>query len=1073
MNNTANSTYDQLVSYQMRMLDILSNINNLVSTDNSYSVVSFPSVDGTSTDYSLPSFGFLSAEINRIKADMKSIFGIGEDGALIQNTGSNEFKRIITLDLNKEPQDIQNLNIETTFSTRNNNFLADLTNPNLYLDIDLNNKIDNLTTRVLVRKYVLNFTSDGSGILTQDGQRALAEFNANYRNNNNILISDFLTWHGTTAGLNNRTNPDYYETIINLEPNTVMYDGVYTVVRLEEDNLNRKVWCVLNTFDYYDLATNEVKQLTKNDELIINVQNSSTRYRVLETNNENNIPRVSLELVEGNLPIPIGMNTMKIYSPVKYTKKVRVNIGFNERCIIFIKSINDNNNIQSRNWSKGLGIQTNDLVLRSADTNRGMTMETFYANFVYDYGEVIQELVSTKIPSKYASTPNSVFLDENNFKVVQINKHLENSTNREKIRKLSSQQIKLKTEIEQYNKSIEAKNKEGLLINFSSETQKATFTQELNSLISKKEALNTQLQTIIQDILELNTQTNSSSPKYRLRGFFDFPEAIVTNTTLPQQVVQFRIEYRYLSVNGEENSLQTYVIDGDKTAVFSNWEHYKTDARNRIFNSDTGEFEWVVVDVSDADTTTINQVDIPISPNEIVEFRVIALSEVGYPDSPVESDPSNTLRIAFPDDLANVISEEDFIINEATKEEYKNNVLDELNSRGLNDLLSQKVTVDNKTFLMNTENIISGFFDDNSNILSLFQLLSNMQNRIKTLEENINRIKGILKISIFHKDKEYEIMNGMEKIFNIQCEDYMDKFQGDNIPNGRVYRNDIYVIQDFYIKISNVSESSPLGLLSSRIYKADSNSDVFKKSIPQVFWVNENHDLLFNNSTGETNTQFDNQFVWACNYSGINSDRVLKLSSNIGNSFNTDGNSLTNSLSSTSYNLGYQEDSLLAFSSNNNSLVENTKWIDNNLGVASTNRFLTTIHPVINDLNSLREINSERVKILNPQTMNDINIPLYIYFKSNSLDNTRVGVDNQYVNYNNAISTIKHTKVLKFLLEKEGDSKPFEFTVKFNLYRNKTFIAKLSVENLAMPYSVSRVNSFSRADLLTNISTSF
>ena len=47
-------------------------------------------------------------------------------------------------------------------------------------------------------------------------------------------------------------------------------------------------------------------------------------------------------------------------------------------------------------------------------------------------------MVLKKIPTKYGSKPNIPYLQSDNFKVVQINKHLTDSVDQDLIRKLHS-----------------------------------------------------------------------------------------------------------------------------------------------------------------------------------------------------------------------------------------------------------------------------------------------------------------------------------------------------------------------------------------------------------------------------------------------------------------------------------------------------------------------------------------------------------------------------------------------------------------------------------------------------------
>ena len=62
----------------------------------------------------------------------------------------------------------------------------------------------------------------------------------------------------------------------------------------------------------------------------------------------------------------------------------------------------------------------------------------------------------------------------------------------------------------------------------------------------------------------------------------------------------------------------------------------------------------------------------------------------------------------------------------------------------------------------------------------------------------------------------------------------------------------------------------------------------------------------------------------------------------------------------------------------------------------------------------------------------------------NSLDTTQTGLNYEYINLNGSKKTVKHIKKVKFLLENEADNRPFTFSLKFNLNRNKIILKKVS-----------------------------
>ena len=283
----------------------------------------------------------------------------------------------------------------------------------------------------------------------------------------------------------------------------------------------------------------------------------------------------------------------------------------------------------------------------------------------------------------------------------------------------------------------------------------------------------------------------------------------------------------------------------------------------------------------------------------------------------------------------------------------------------------------------------------------------------------------------------------------IECEDYLEQFKATGIETGRVYVNQIYVIKDFVIKVKNKSIDSPLGLLSSRTYL--NNTDVYNTSSPQVFWVNDNDEIITSDTTGQTRTQINNQYIWAVNYDSVTANSTSKLAENIGNSFvNKSTNSLTGVLGSTEYNLGYSESTTLSFVGNNKSILDSNKWVDAVGSISSTTKLLTTIHPVVKNLENIIETNSDKVKSISSGDNNSTIIPLNIYFKMNALDNNQTGLNYQYINLNSSKETVKHIKKVKFFLENEAENRPFTFSIKFNINRSKVILKR--ADFLTAPY---------------------
>ncbi len=1013
----------QMVNFNKNILELLNKLQAITTSSESVVPISFS--DGTTTlNFQISSIGYIQSEVLRLDNTLKSIYGIESNNSYIQTSNSNSFRKIVLVNLNKEPKNIGELNVINKFEKNINSFFDGLLDPMLYVNVDLKDKINIETRKVLVRRYIVDFDKNSDGTLTTAATTALSSFDNSYKNKNNVNFDDFIKWHNTTSGL---LSPYYDENLLDLEPNELLYNGYFSVNKIEEDVVNKKIWYFLDKTEYYTVSDGSVNNLKIDDEVILNKDYSNSRYKVIEISYANSLPKVRFQQIEGVESIPVMKSSLKINSTVNYKQNVKISIGFNERCVVFIKALDTNSNLLSSVWSMGSGFWTNDLNLTSNDSDNNKNMVVYYDEVVNDYGQVLSDLVKRKKPVKQGVKPNAPVLKDSNFKVVHVNKHITDSVESKTLSDKYAYQKQLKSEIQQLNISIQTKTKEIRGIG------NQNLYNELRLLIEKRDQKNKTYQTAVDDTLSVSKQiTKVDAPIYHIRAFWDMPSAINN-----QEVIQFYVEYKSISKDKSEAPITTIELT-DSNASFSNWIPYKTDVRKRIYNPTTDSYTWQIQNVSDADTPNINQLDIPIKTNETIQIRIKAISEVGYPDSILESDWSNVITVDFPDNLSNVLNDNQFILQAASQDDLVVKMKTELSN--IISHVDNEVTIGNVTYDHTADKILSGMKDSNSKEMSVYDYLTYLTNTITSLREQINKSLGVLTVSIFRGTTEYIVKSDTELNFTVECEDYLTKAVGNTDGrSGRVYDNSIYTIKDFYISIKNSSVDSSLGLLTN---KNNNYNGFYASDVPQSFWFNERDEILFNNSTGKTMTQINNQFIWNVNFTEKTEANTTKTSSDIGNNFiMKNSNSLVDILSQTEYNIGYGGTDILNFNKYNNSLMEMSKWTEPNASITSANKFLTTVHPITQSLEYLSDKNQDLVKILKAQ--DSINIPINIYFKMNSIDPTSGdGLNYDYIDLNNATTSVRHVKKLKFYLENKQENKAFVFTIKFNLNKNRISVGK-------------------------------
>lgn len=1048
-------------------VEILTKVNDIVSSEED-SVNIIYDDNGSVASFSQPTVGNLKNQIDILNQNMKRMASI--DGYTFVRDGQS-FKRILTSDLNKEPAPIGDINPVSTFTPVNNHFFESLMNPMLSVTIDLTDKVEQVVNKVVSRRYIVRFQKNKDYSLTEAGLRSFNSFSTTFLNKTGINISDFISWYDNPSndGLVVDTVQPYDEQIYDLALKSLKYYGVFSVIKVEIDDINNKMWYHLNDIKYYG-NDSTIKNLTIGDELIINKLNSSSRYKIKEVNKDSSNTKIRLENIEGYDPVIVGTNVLKYYSDISSNKKVQINVGFDEYVVLFVKPINTDDNIVGSLWSKGISFYTNDLIL---DINNNINLANYYVEAVYDYGTLLRDMISKRMPTIYGASPNPVVLTADNFKVTQINKHLTDDKDQTSLLKAHSDKSSVKTQISQLNTAIYQKtsklNAGGL-----TSTEKQTYTNEVNKLKTDLSIATSNLSSLITQITELNTGTNAKvDAKYRVRGFWVMPEPIMTDKTSPQHVVQFRIQYRYSSRSGNSNNIQTYNFinvqqtptktlptssgnilnknirtggaaiaaisqtnendnsyytnpvpkpvvgktsiiqstdvstttenpsDAPKYANFSNWVELLTDVRKRYWDDNSKQWYWKIEDVSDADTPNINQLDIPISQNERVEIRIKSISEVGWPDSLIESDWSNVLTVDFPDDL-NTTSDNDTILTEASQDKTSVSLENILSSKGVMKHLENSY-INNQEYISHLDTTIQvSIRTDQASNMNLFQYLTYLTNKITALEQQVAGSRGSLNISLFKNTTLLQtITNNSTTTLNIECEDYGTQLTG----TGRTYVNDTYIITDYGIFLENTNQSGNLGFLSNRLYTSGGTNSFYSDG-------GNTHKPLLVDYNGNLYTQNDNQFVWFAD-----KDSGSWISTGL-----TNLSTAPSLLNTSSLNFGATGTSTLDIPICN---------ITNIFTTGTSTGLLCAAFPYLPDISKFIESGQDKTKIIKPQTKFGIGIRLFFKFDGSTNSET----------YTPGTGTTNQTKSrkIKFWFE-TGDNTNYQFVLNFKLNRFKSFL---------------------------------
>lgn len=802
MANTTNSFSSVLAQFtrlQTQTLEILQGMTEAVGTSSETVTLEFKTASGETVTYTIPSFGYLEAQIQRLDATVIKLMGLDSSDANIRMPDGS-FKKIYQSRLLNAPKRITNLAVPGNFEYQNNWFFESFLSPALYIPFDISTFVAPDADKILVKRIIVNAESEDEKEF----------FDQNFKGLNDIRYEDLLN----ALTLNNII---FFqdEEVKDLPLSVLRYDGTFDVYKFEDvdqenpdGTTSKRRKYFLNKLTYSDGLSNtlDTVDLKVGDQLV----SAESVYKVDTIDTVNGA--ITVKKVSGFDSIVVGVDSLRIYSEKFSAKEAQVGVGYDERQVIFFKAVDPNFNIVSTDWSDGVGLYSNELIIETSNGKKNL--QQFYNSEVTDFGQQFLSAAKEKtIPALYGEIPNAPVVNAEDLKVVRINDHKLDTNEVDNVNKKAADKVRLDSEINELDSAIEKKKEELSNTKFNSEAERRGVKNDLDSLIREKTSKSNLYASIVQELAVLGQDKPASldKPKYRIRGFYEIPEPKESDKTGPQYPVQFITEFRYVKLDGSAtDSKQFEFTDANGQILrgtYSNWNIVKSDLRKKIYNDETGLYEWATEDIENPDENNINQVDIPIGKGERVEIRVKSVSEAGWPINPLISEYSETVSIDFPEELLTE-DEATIAIQQATEESNRVAFQQELDSRGLDVHLSRQFTVGDKFYAHDSERIASGFFTQEGNVINLLEKLKAMESEIAFLRAKVEEIKGELAITIIDPEGNKVLIKNGDKVelFAGYYKDFADA-----LPAGE--RKGAIITSTYRILLEN-AESTPLELIS-------------------------------------------------------------------------------------------------------------------------------------------------------------------------------------------------------------------------------------------------------------------
>jgi len=810
-NNSISNSLKKLLEINTNSLKTFERINEAVTTNAKDIPLEILTDEGTKI-VSVPGFGYMKKELERLDNNLKALAGLSK-GTTKVKLADGTFQNIVTTSLKTPANDITTLSRPTAFESKPNYFAEDFLNPMLTTSIDVSGQIPNDTERVLVKRILFDGTN----------QVAVDFFNENYRNQDSI---DYLT--AIRDIVNNNIAYTLDEELRDMPYRTTQYTGRFDVLSISnskrevvENGVTVKQPIKLYTLDRLTYSDNtkdldETELLRVGDQLMVTGGSKNTRYKINKL--DASTRQVELELLEGYEAIKIGAGGLSIYKVEDNNLSIEVPIGFDERILMFVKAVDPESKILAESWSPGAGFYSNDLEILQEDGSI-ILLADYYKENVADFGRLITSIKQDNIPpATVGVTPNAPTLVADNFKVVQINKHLTENDSADKIKKLSADKAAVEEAVKKLDDTISKKRTEIATKKYASQVQKDKDKSELNSLIEERTSEAKLYNSIVTQIQALSSSSNVAkiSPKYRIRGFWSVPAPKQVADTLDQNVVQFVVQYRYLSTSGkaaEVAQLKFTEEDREKAAVFSNWNEAKTKVRDRAKSIDndgniSSKFTWQDTRIEDGQEINFNQLDIAINQGELVEIRVKSVSEAGFPANPMLSDWSEPIQVSFPEeeiDTTDVAA----VVEVNTAELAKVQITEELTAQGVFTHVSDAFTANENYYAHVATNIASGFLSPEQKPISVYDKIAQLEAQIAGLKSEVEAEVGELVVKIV--DEEGTVTNiAKDTTSQLFAGYYVDEVADLTVRKGHI------VTKTFKLQLEN-SKATKLELVSRLI----------------------------------------------------------------------------------------------------------------------------------------------------------------------------------------------------------------------------------------------------------------
>lgn len=757
---TVSESLLQIAELTKQNLQILKVLNDSFYTKSNH----LSTVVGDTT-YTIPSYIALENKVNHVQDAINNLIHAAKSGEAWFNLDGNS-REIMVRGYQAAPSPVD-LKPTGTFETETRQLFKDMLTPQPYLNFDMNDLPDDIH-QVRVKK-VIPYHSTMVNIL----KGSLGD---------NATVS--MSWGDFQRALMSATEmfepgKDYleYDTVYDLPVRNCTRSGSYIIEEVLTDQITENFENVLSVriSDQTPLIRTEFDGLGET-----NLQNGDELTTFdgsakLKVSNLNIAARtMTLTIMSGEYVNPISAgkdikiqpgktvfdsvsdySILRLYKSPETARELHIPLEEDKLVYITIAPINTRLNTQSA-WGNGLFVNADMLKLKDDDT----PFRSYYDNNVSNIGDAMVELATISYPSitKYSQQDWNVLVGNSvenmstkfiHYNVVQINKHLNDSDAVKNIRALYSQKKQYQTDLAEVQARIASLTESLAEISFDDMSgTRSTYTAQISELKDQQNNLITSINKIVDNIALAanNAEIPIEEGKFHIRGYFDIDEFVrvtmgaikdSTYEDIYKNVLGMEVRYRYRNTDIPQANVA--VIDN---FLFTEWETYQPPYRERTMGYNKGHYTITAADKDRSNYTVnepkFNQIDIPISQGENVEFQVRVIYGFGHPFVKVATGWSDTVVASFPPELVKDV-QVTTIIEENNNDIETNRFETILRTKGVTAHVDDELMDQDVIYFHKPESISSGFYTAERRVIPLKDKLIDLDGK---LTEVLDMIQG-------------------------------------------------------------------------------------------------------------------------------------------------------------------------------------------------------------------------------------------------------------------------------------------------------------------------------------------